>query len=307
MSRAAKSVLLISALAIAWLYCLWLSFDFLTNLAALFLGSFVGWQKFLCWLATCALAASLFVIVSLLLEKTYLIALAALPALGGAMFFGVEAVVLAVFFAPIFIWWVKDLRHILAETMNFRKTSLYTNFLQNFYSAICLVLAVFTYFLMRAYVATNGLTVPEVWKSKVMAPISAIVVQRLEDQIKAEFVAKGIPLPAEGIGELLQKELQETLFKEGTTRQKFVPQSLNQAVEADLANQLEAKMQQMLAPYETWVVIGLAVLVFFTLKFFAGLVVGFGQIFLAFLFWFFTISGFMVLKTETREVQIPSL
>lgn len=307
MSKTVKSVILISGLAVAWFYCLWLSFDFLTHSASLFLGNWVGWQKFLWWLTVCALTAAFFVIASLLLEKTYLILLAAIPALGAAMFFGVEAIILAAVFPLIFLLWAKDLRQILAETMNFRKTSLYTHFLHNFYSAICSVLAVFIYFLIRTYVAANGFAVPEVWKSKVMAPISAIVVQRLEDQIKAEFVAKGIPLPAEGIDQLLQTELQETLFKEGTTRQKFVPQSLNQVVEADLTNQLEGKMQEILAPYEIWVVIGLAALVFFTLKFFVGLVVGFGQVFLALLFWFLAATGFMVLKTETRQVQVPSL
>lgn len=307
MSKTVKSGILISILAVAWFYCLWLSFDFLTHSSSLFLGSSIGWQKFLWWLAVCAFTAVLFVITSLLLGRAYLIILAALPALGAATFFGVEAITLAAIFPVIFLLWTKDLRQVLTETMNFRKTSLYTHFLQNFYSAICSVLAVFTYFLIRAYVAANGFTLPEVWKSKVMAPISAIVVQRLEDQIKVEFEAKGIPLPAEGIDQLLQTELQETLFKEGTTRQKLVPQSLNQAVEADLTNQLEGKMQEMLAPYEMWVVIGLAVLVFFTLKFFGGLVVGFGQVFLAIFFWFLTTTGFMVLKTETREVKVPSL
>ncbi|MDP2873735.1 MAG: hypothetical protein Q8N84_00300 [bacterium] len=307
MNKAAKSTILLSGLAVAWFCCLWLSFDLITHSASLFFGDWTGWQKFLAWLAVCALTAALFVVTTLLLEKTYLIVLAALPALGAAMFFGVEAVILAAIFPIIFILWAKDVRQVLVETMNFRKTSLYTRFLRNFYSVICSVLAVFTYFLINSYVAANGFTVPEGWKSKVMAPISAIVVQRLEDQIKAEFESKGIPIPAEGIDQLLQTELQETLFKEGTTRQKFIPQSLNQAVEADLTNQLEEKIQQVLAPYAMWVEIGLAVVVFFTLNFFGAVVVGFGQLFLAGLFWFLVTTGFIVLKTETREVTAPSL
>ncbi len=307
MSKTVKSVILISVLAVAWFYCLWLSFAFLTHSSSLFLGDWAGWNQFLWWLAICALTVAFFVITSLLLEKTYLITLAALPGLGAAMFFGVEATIIAAIFPLIFILWARDLRQILAETMNFRKTSLYTHFLRNFYSAICSILAVFTYFLINSYVAANGFTVPEGWKSKVMAPISTIVVQRLEDQIKAEFEAKGIPIPAEGIDQLLQTELQETLFKEGTTRQKFVPQSLNQAVEADLTKQLEEKIQQVLAPYEMWVMIGLALLVFFTLKFFTELVVGFGRGFLVFLFWPLAVPGFLILKSETREVDVPGL
>ncbi len=306
MSKDIKISILLLTLSGLWLSCLWLSFDLITHSSSLFLGGFVGWQKFLWWLVSCSLTAGLFVVASLLLERSFLVTLAALPAVGLGTFFGVQASFLAAVFLLLFPWWAKDIRQILSETLNFRKTSLYANFLETFYTAICAVLAVMVYFLISSYVAVNGFTLPEAWKSKVMRPISNVVVQRLKDQIEAEFKAKNIPLPAEGVDQLLLKELQETLFEEGTTRQKFVPQSLNQAVEADLIKQLEEKLQQMLEPYETWMVIGLAALVFFTLRFFSGVVVGLGKVLLACLFWLASAIGFMVFKTETRQVQVPS-